>query len=391
MMPLAPSWRWFGPDDPIPLDHIRQTGATGIVTALHHVPPGAAWTDAEVTARRDAVAAAGLRWQVVESIPVTDEIKTRGPGYRAHMDAWIESLRAVGRAGVGVVCYNFMPVLDWTRTELEWTYPNGARALRFDMVDCAMWDIHVLGRAGAMEDYPAAIVHEAAERFEQAADNRVAAIEHAILVGLPGAGRGYSLDEFRARLALYDGMGPDALRSNLAAFVRDVAPIAREAGVRLAIHPDDPPFPIFGLPRVVSRMTDYEHLSAAHPGIENGMTLCAGSLGARADNDVQAIAERFAERIHFAHLRNVTVEADGSFHEAAHLEGRVDMAALLATLMAENGRRGDTPIPFRPDHGHILGPDADGRFNHGYTFAGRLRGLSELQGLAAGLRHADGA
>jgi mannonate dehydratase len=389
MKPLVPSWRWFGPDDPIPLSHIRQTGATGVVTSLHHLAPGTGWSDAEVAARRAEIAAEGLSWEVVESIPVTDEIKTRSGDWRAHVDAWCASVAALGRAGVPVVCYNFMPVLDWTRTELEWHYPNGARALRYDAVDCAMWDIHVLGRSGAAADH-APVAELARHRFETATEAEIEAIGHAILVGLPGADRGYSVAEFRERLALYAGVDDARLRANLAAFMAEVVPVAREAGVRLAIHPDDPPFPLFGLPRVVSVMADYDALFDAVPDPVNGMTLCAGSLGSRADNDVLAIARRFVGRIHFAHLRNVSVDGLGGFHEAAHLEGRVDMAALMAHLMEENTRR-PVPIPFRPDHGHILGPDAEGRFNHGYTFAGRLRGLSELRGIEAGLLHAVGA
>ncbi len=386
MTPLTPTWRWFGPPDPIPLAHIRQTGATGIVTALHHLAPGAAWTDAGIAARKAEIAAAGMTWEVVESIPVSSDIKTRSGDWRAHVGAWCASLEALGRAGIGVVCYNFMPVLDWTRTELEWVYPNGARALRFSLVDCAMWDIHVLGRPGAADSYGAGIAAMAAERYRTAGEAAIAAIEHAVLVGLPGSDRGYSVAEFRDGLSRYAGITPDGLRANLAAFMAEIGPVAKAAGVRLAIHPDDPPMPLFGLPRVVSVASDFAAIFAAHPGAENGMTLCAGSLGSRPDNDVPAIARRFAGRIHFAHLRNVTLEPHGAFHEAAHMEGRVDMAELLALLMEENGRRA-APIPFRPDHGHVLGPDAEGRFNHGYTFAGRLRGIAELRGIAAGLMH----
>ena len=390
MIPLIPSWRWFGPADPIPLHHIGQTGATGIVTSLHHIAPGTGWSDVDVAARKAEIEAAGLTWEVAESIPVTDDIKTRTRDWRSHVDAWCESLSALGRAGVPVVCYNFMPVLDWTRTELAWRYPNGSRALRFDAVDCAMWDIHVLGRAGAANNHPADVAEHARQRFDNATDDRIAAVENAILVGLPGSDRGYTVDEFRDRLDLYKGLDADGLRANLHAFVSEIAPVARDAGIRLAIHPDDPPFPLFGLPRVVSVTSDYLALFDVFADPCNGMTLCSGSLGARADNDVIAIARRFADRIHFAHLRDVSVEPNGSFHEAAHLEGRVDMAALLSLLMEENTRRA-TPIPFRPDHGHILGPDADGMFNYGYTFAGRLRGLAELRGVAEGLIHAAAA
>lgn len=388
MTPLAPSWRWFGVSDPIPLSHIAQTGARHIVTSVYEVPPGTAWSGDHVAPVRDAIEAAGLTWSVVESIPVTDEIKTRSGAWRAHVDAWKMSLRAVGAAGIPVVCYNFMPVLDWTRTELDWAYPGGSRALRFDAVDCAAYDLVLLNRAGAEADYPEAMIERARDRAATLNETRCRALDHAILSGLPGADRGYTRDEFKARLSWYDDIAADDLRSNLTDFLADVVPVAAEAGVRLAIHPDDPPFPLFGLPRVVSVAADYRRFLDHVPHPANGITLCTGSLGARSDNDLVAMTAQMADRVHFAHLRNVGREADGSFHESEHLNGDVPMVDIVGLLMRENAKRVDAgvaPIPYRPDHGHIIGPDADGAFNPGYTFAGRLRGLGELQGLMAGL------
>ncbi|MEM8554108.1 MAG: mannonate dehydratase [Pseudomonadota bacterium] len=385
---LEPTWRWFGPKDQIPLSWVRQAAATGIVTSLHHIPPGTAWTDEDVSARKAEIQAAGLTWSVVESIPVTDDIKRRGPNWDAEVDAWLQSLRAVGRAGVPVVCYNFMPVLDWTRTDLAWTYGNGAAALRFDAVDLAAWDIHVLGRSGARVDYSDEITEAAARRHAQTAPKAMAKVQAAILQGLPGADRGFSIDEFRGHLGFYAGLSADDLRSNLLEFQSIIAPEAEALGVHLAIHPDDPPWPLFGLPRVVSQRSDFDAMVDATPSPANGITLCTGSLGARADNDLPALAEAFADRVHFIHLRNVRREPDGSFHEAEHLNGSTDMAAVARVLLAEGQGRvaqGGRPIPFRPDHGHIIGPDAAMESVPGYTYAGRLRGMGELRGLFQGL------
>lgn len=369
MIPLFPTWRWFGPDDPIPLAHIAQTGARGIVTALHGVP--APWPEEAIRARKAEIEAAGLVWAVVESIPVTDPIKRGGPGRDAEVAGWAETLRNLAAAGIDTVCYNFMPVLDWTRTELTWRMPTGALALRFDPADLAAWDAHGLGRTEGDD--------ATRRRWREIGPDAQAALDHAILSGLPGSDRGYGHDEFRAALEAYDGLGADDLRANLAAFLRDVVPVAEAAGIRLGIHPDDPPMPLFGLPRVVSNGDDLQAVLDAAPSRANGLTFCTGSLGARADNDLPALAARFAGRIAFAHLRNVRREPGGAFHEADHLGGSTDMPAVLRPLMAEAARR-DAPLPFRPDHGHAIGPDAERRFNPGYTFAGRLRGLSELMG-----------
>lgn len=378
MKPLFPTWRWFGPSDPIPLAHIRQAGARGIVTALHHMPLGEVWTDIEVEKRKSEIEAAGLIWSVVESIPVTDAIKLGGADCARDTENWIASLRAVAAAGVKTICYNFMPVLDWTRTDLAFPTRTGATALRYDALDMGAWDAFCLKR----QDAP--VTNAIRQRFESWDQGKADAIEHAILCGLPGADRGYNLDEFRAKIAAYDGLGRAGLKKNLSRFLQAVVPVAQELGVHLAIHPDDPPFEIFGLPRVVSVVQDYEDMFAAAPAINNGFTLCTGSLGARADNDLPAIAKRFADRAHFIHLRNVSKDEDGSFMESNHLEGDVDMVAVIRNLMSENTKRSDL-IPYRPDHGHAIGADQQAGSNPGYTYIGRLRGMAEIEGIMKAL------
>ena len=388
---LQPAWRWFGPSDPVTLPAIRQAGATGVVSALHDIPAGTAWTPQAVAVHKGRIEQAGLSWRVVESIPVTDAVKLGSAQAKPDTEAWLASLEAVAAAGVDTVCYNFMPVLDWTRTDLRWSYRNGALALRFSMVDLAAYDIHVLGRQDASVDYDANIRVAAKDRFDVLRDEDIDRLEHAILSGLPGADRGYTRDAFFERLAAYDGVDARRLQANLMRFLEAVAPVAEQLGVRLAIHPDDPPFALFGLPRVVSTPDDFRSLFEAVPSPANGLTFCTGSLGARADNDVVAMAAHFSNRIHFAHLRNVVRESDGSFHESEHLDGSVDMLAVLEILLDENAKRlaaGLPPIPFRPDHGHAIGNEADTEFNPGYTYCGRLRGLGELSGAMLGLaRH----
>ncbi|WP_287849423.1 mannonate dehydratase [Acidiphilium sp.] len=386
---MEETWRWFGPEDPIPLEHVRQAGATGVVTALHDIPPGEPWPVAAVQARRDAIEAAGLRWSVCESIPVPTGIKCRDHDWPRLVAVWKDSLAAVARAGVGVICYNFMPVIDWTRTELAHEMPDGAKALRFDMVDFIGYDVFVLRRAGAASCYPAPLVAQAEARMAACDAAALARLERTIIAGLPGGAAAQTRETIAAEIARFDGLDDAAVRANLVDFLREVVPVAEELGVRLAIHPDDPPVKLFGLPRVVSTLEDLATLFEAVPSRANGLTLCAGSLGSRADNDVLAIAETFRSRIHFAHLRNVTVEPDGSFVEAPHLGGRTDMVALLALLLREEreaaaaGRRAS--IPLRPDHGHLLAADAARRVNPGYSYIGRLRGLAELRGVIRAL------
>ena len=388
---MLPCFRWFGPSDPVSLERIRQAGATGVVSALHDVPAGQAWTVEGVAELRRRIEAAGLTWAVVESVPVPDAIKSGGPDRAAAIDTFKRSLSAVGHAGPRVVCYNFMPVLDWTRTDLRWRHPSGGLALRFDWTDLAAYDLCALQRRDADADYPADLAVRARERWgamDEAARGR---LERTVIEGLPGSDAGYGRAEFARALAAYDGVGAAELQANLADFLAEVAPAAADAGVRLALHPDDPPFPLFGLPRAASTAADYARILGAVDRPENGMTLCTGSLGARRDNDPAAIAERFADRIQFAHLRNVTLEPDGCFYEDEHLAGGTDMVAVVDSLLREERRRAeagraDAEIPMRPDHGHLLADDADKPTNPGYSYIGRLKGLAELRGVETALR-----
>ncbi len=384
---MRETWRWFGPDDPVPLTHVRQTGAAGVVTALHHIYDGRAWGSDDVTARKVEIEKAGLTWDVCESIPVTSALKRRDGDWRADLDAWKASLRALGEAGVPVVCYNFMPVVDWTRTRLRHPMPSTGLALRFDTADFVAYDAFVLRRAGAEDDYDPDLLAAGQARLDELSEAEIETLETTIIAGLPGGEDSYDRAGIAARIATFSGMTPDDLRASLAAFLQEVVPVAEELGVRLAIHPDDPPRSLFGLPRVVSSMADAQAVLDAVDSPANGLTLCAGSYGSRADNDVVAMAKAFGPRIHFVHLRNVARDADGSFTESDHLDGDVDMIALIAALRAEERRRegeGAPPhsIPMRPDHGHLLGPDLEGRSNPGYSYVGRLRGLAELRGVA---------
>jgi mannonate dehydratase len=390
---MKEAWRWYGPQDPVPLDHIKQTGATGIVTALHHMYHGEAWPLSEVLRRKDEIEAAGLVWSVVESIPVHNSIKLRKGPYRQFIEAWKDSLSAVAKAGVPVVCYNFMPVVDWTRTDLMWRLPNTGYALRFDGDDFAAYDLFILARKDAENDYSADRVRSARIRFDSMPQQKKDELEYNIIAGLPAAESSYDRDKIRLALDEYKGMMPADLRSNLAEFAKEVVPVAEELGIRLGIHPDDPPWSLFGLPRVVSTAADARAILSAPNMRANGLTFCVGSYGSRADNDLLAMIREFAERIHFVHLRQVTREADGSFHEADHLGGTSDMAGVIHFLMLEEMRRKrdgrhDVEIPMRPDHGHLLADDIGKKLNPGYSLIGRLKGLAELRGLVHGLKHA---
>jgi mannonate dehydratase len=383
---MEETWRWFGPKDPIPLAHIREAGATGIVTALHEIPGGTAWTDEAVAERKRLIEAEGLRWSVVESIPVTNAIKARTKDWRKDVDAWKASLRAVGRAGIETVCYNFMPIVDWTRTDLAFPLRSGL-ALRFDAVDFAVFDVFILERPGADDDYDVDLLTEAQARVRHMPESRKAELERIILAGLPGSDFAYDRAAFLDLLRTYAGMGPIELRDSLAEFHREVVPVAEELGVRLAIHPDDPPVPLFGLPRIVSTADDARTLLDAVPSPANGLTFCVGSYGSRADNDIVAMVRAFAASIHFLHLRNVAIEPGGSFHEAEHLHGGSDMVGVIAAVLDEEDRRrkegrADAAIPMRPDHGHLLAADPVRNANPGYSYLGRLKGLAELRGVA---------
>lgn len=390
---MKETWRWFGPDDPVSLDHVKQAGATGIVSALHHLYRGEAWPLEEVFKRRDQIHAAGFVWSVVESIPIHNSIKLRSGPYGHFMDAWKDTLAAIAKAGVEVICYNFMPVVDWTRTDLKWRLPTSGYALRFDAVDFAAYDLFILEREGAEADYSEDRVRAARVRFDSMSETRREELELTIIAGLPGAEASYDREAIRRLIMQYQGATPSELRANLTAFLRDIVPVAQETGVRLAIHPDDPPWSLFGLPRVVSTAEDVRAILAACDSLANGLTFCVGSFGARADNDLLAMAHEFGARIHFAHLRQVTREPDGSFYEAEHLAGSSDMVGLIRALLEEESRRRregrpDHEIPMRPDHGHLLADDIYKKVNPGYSLVGRLKGLAELRGVMRGLKYA---
>ena len=383
---MLQTWRWFGPDDPVSLENVAEAGASGIVSALHHRNRGEVWSEDELLKRRAEIERAGLVWSVVESINVGEVIKTRSGDFRAKIDNHKQSIRNAARAGVKVFCYNFMAITDWTRTELNWPLPGGGTALRFDAIQYAAYDLFILRRDGAEGDYAPAQIDAARARFEAMSPREMQDLERTLIDWLPARDFTYDQQSFKRALAAYKDVAVEGLRANLFAFVREIAATAEEEGARLAIHPDDPAFPIFGLPRVMSTAEDVRKLFAAVPSRANGITLCAGSFGSNPRNDLVAMAKEFGPRVHFAHLRNVRREPDGSFFEADHLAGETDMVLLVAALMAEEDRRRaegrpDAEIPMRPDHGHLLGDDGKKRVNPGYSFIGRLKGLAELRGV----------
>ena len=393
------TWRWFGPRDPVSIDDMLQAGVKGVVTALHHVPTGAVWSREEIARRQDEVgrmrdgASSGLAWEVVESLPVSEAIKTQTGDWRAHVENWIASARNLRAAGIEVICYNFMPVLDWTRTDLAWRRPNGARCMRFDLADFVAFDIHILERPGAAEDFPEALRAEAARRFAAMSDARRGELAGNVVFGLPGAAETLSMGDVRDLLATYARVGEARLRANFNAFLESVAPVAQEIGLRLCCHPDDPPFPLLGLPRIMSTEADYVERLAAVDLPANGVTLCSGSLGARPDNDLPGMMERLGDRVHFLHLRNVrrdTETVPASFFEDEHLGGQTDMVALVARVLAEEARRraagrADWQIPMRPDHGQEILDDIGRGGQPGSPAIGRLKGLAELRGVEAAL------
>ncbi len=383
---MEQTWRWFGPDDPVTLENVVQAGATGVVTSLHHIPAGEAWPLEEVLERKAMIEAAGLRWSVVESIPLHNDLKTRSGNYETLLENYRTSLRHVGAAGVPVVCYNFMPVVDWTRTSLDYALPNASRALRFEMADFAAYDAYILERPGAVGDYDEKILARAKARLDAMGTRERALLEENIIAGLPGGEGSYDRDGIRAAIAEFTALGTEGLRANLFAFLEAVVPEAEACAVRMCIHPDDPPFSLFGLPRVVSTTRDARALLSAVPSASNGLTLCAGSFGARADNDLVAMVREFGPQIHFVHLRNIRREEDGSFYESEHLDGDNDMVGLIAALLDEEERRAAEGradrIPMRPDHGHALGDEIEAAgVRPGYSFGGRLKGLAELRGV----------
>ena len=390
---MIESWRWYGPFDKITLPEIAQTGATGIVTALHEIPYGEVWPTDLIAARKAEIEAAGFQWVVVESLPIHERIK-RGEGDLGPLLAnYRQSMANLAANGIRTICYNFMPLIDWTRTDLAAPVARGGTCLRFSAPKMAAFEIHMLGRQAAEGDYPEEVRKDAAVWYQQSSETDRETLLHSIMSGLPGAYDRYDIAGLKAALRGYEGIDRTTLRANYRRFLEEVIPAAEELGMRLCVHPDDPPRDLLGLPRIVSDAEGIALALEAVPARANGLTLCSGSLGANPANDVPAIARRFADRIHFAHLRNVRKDPDGSFEEAAHLEGDTDMVALIDALLAEERRRkaegrGDATIPFRPDHGHELLSDI-GRGTHpGYPLIGRLRGLAELRGVAAALAQA---
>ena len=384
---MEETWRWFGPNDTVTLEQIRQAGATGIVTALDHVPTGEAWLPADIRERKELIEDSGLTWSVVESVPLHNDIKTRSGEYRRYIDNYKQSIRNLGAAGIHRVCYNFMPVVDWTRTNLTYELPNKSQALRFEMTDFAAYDLFVLERDGAKDSYSDDVVARATERFDAMSPEARAALEKNIIAGLPGGEGSYDRDSIRAAIERFSKLGNDGYRAHLIAFLEEIIPVAEDAGVVMAIHPDDPPFSLFGLPRVVSTADDARALLNAVPSPANGLTMCAGSYGARGDNDLVAMIREFHDRIYFVHLRNIKREDDGSFYESDHLDGDNDIVGIVNALLDEEQQRQGLPpgrctIPMRPDHGHTLGEEkSDKRVRPGYSYAGRLKGLAELRGV----------
>lgn len=384
---MTETMRWFGPDDPVSLRDIRQAGAAEVVTAMHEMPNGAVWPREAIAERKREIEAAGLGWTVVESLSVHEGIKTRGPDWDRLIDHYRRSLVNIAACGIDVVTYNFMPLLDWTRTDLAWPMPDGALALRFELEVVAVFDIHILRRPDAERDYDAATLEAAGRRFAAMPEEAQRALERTIIAGLPGSEESFTSRSFLAAIATYADTGADRLRENHVAFLEAVCPVADELGLRLVIHPDDPPFPIFGLPRVVSTAGDLAALFARVPNPSNGLCFCTGSLGVRADNDLPAMLARFGERIGFLHLRSVQREPRGAFHEATHLGGDAGLTEIVAGVHALQARTGRS-IPMRPDHGHQILDDLTKRTNPGYSLLGRMRGLAELRGVERGIAYA---
>lgn len=387
-MKLKQTWRWFGPNDPVTLQDIKQTGSQGIVTALHHVPHGDVWTVDEIKKRQAELKTAGYNWDVVESVTIHEDIKTRTGDYKKYIEQYKTTLKNLAACGIEIVTYNFMPVNDWTRTNLNYPMSDGSMALYFDWFDLAVFDIHILKRKNAEASYQASVVAEAGKRAKSYSQKQLDDLAGIVMFGIPGEKK-TTVDEMNARLSHYKDIDHAALRENLKYFLQEISPVAAENNIKLAIHPDDPPFPILGLPRIVSTGDDLDFILSSVPIESNGLCFCTGSLGANPKNDLPALAKKAGKRIHFVHLRNTRRDQHGNFYEADHLDGDTDMYAVMKEILAIQ-QQVDNPIPFRPDHGHQMMDDINKVTNPGYSCIGRMRGLAELRGLELGICRANG-